>query len=70
MQQFLTISSAVDNDSCCWTTVLPAKSDGDVMFCSHLVIRHLYSIDRLCINPTINTQVIYRFALAQVECTS
>ena len=35
------------------------------------VIRNLLSIDHLCINPTqdrINTQVIYRFALAQVEC--
>ena len=36
------------------------------------VIRDLESIDRLCINPIrrINTQVIYRLALAQVECTS
>ena len=36
------------------------------------VIRDLGSIDHLCINTIhrINTQVIYRFALAQVECTS
>ena len=42
-----------------FTTVLPAKSDNDVMFClqSYQVLR----IDR------INTQVIYRFVLAQVK---
>ena len=38
------------------------------------VIRDLESIDYLCINPIredrINTQVIYRFTLAQVACTS
>ena len=54
-------------------TVLPAKSDSDVMFClqSHqgLIIKRSlvyqsYPQDR------IDTQVIYRFALAQVECTS
>ena len=40
-------------------TVLPAKSDSEVFFClqSYLGLR-------------INTQVIYRFALAQVMCTS
>ena len=32
-------------------TVLPAKSDSDVMFCLHVVIRDLESIDHLCINP-------------------
>ena len=36
------------------------------------VIRDLQSIDHLCTNPIlqdrINTQVIYQFALAQVEC--
>ena len=31
-------------------TVLPAKSDSDVMFCL-IVIRNLESIDHLCINP-------------------
>ena len=31
-------------------TVLPAKRDSDVMFCS-IVIRNLESIDHLCINP-------------------
>ena len=32
------------------------------------VIWDLESIDHLCINP--NTRVIYRFTLAEVECTS
>ena len=54
-------------------TVLPAKSDSNVMFClqsysGFIIDRSLvyksYSQDR------INTQVIYRFALAEVECTS
>ena len=46
-------------------TVLPAKSDSDVMFCLQSY-QWLRSIDHLCINPIhrINTQVIYRFALA------
>ena len=52
-------------------TVLPAKSDSDVLFCLHscrglIINRSLlylsYQQDR------INTKVIYRFALAQVEC--
>ena len=46
-------------------TVLPAKSDSDVMFV-YKVIRDLESIDHLCINP--NTQEISRFAQSQVEC--
>ena len=35
------------------------------------VIRDLESTDHLCINPIllINTQVIYRFALAHLVCT-
>ena len=33
-------------------TVLPAKSDSDVMFCLQ-VIRGLESIDHLCINPIL-----------------
>ena len=32
------------------TTVVPAKSDSDVMFCLQR-IRDLGSIDHLCINP-------------------
>ena len=50
-----------------YRTVLPAKSSSDVMFC---LLR--YQGLKLCINPIlrINTQVIYRLALAQVECTS
>ena len=54
-------------------TVLPTKSDSDVIFClqsyQELIIDislvyYSYPQDR------INTQVIYRFALAQVECTN
>ena len=50
------------------TTVLQAKSDSYVMFClqSYQGLR----IDRSLMKDRINTQVIYRFALAQVECTS
>ena len=55
------------------TTVLPAKSDSDVMFClqSYQGLR----IDRSLVYQSypqdrINTQMIYQFALAQVECTS
>ena len=33
-------------------TVLPAKSDSDVMFC-YQVIRNLESIDYLCSNPIL-----------------
>ena len=54
-------------------TIVPTKSDSDVMFClqSYQGIR----IDRSLVYQSypqdrINTQVIYRFALAQVECTS
>ena len=45
-------------------TVLLAKSDSGVMFCLQSYQRHI--IDRL----NINTKVIYRFALTQVECKS
>ena len=46
-------------------------------FFVYKVITDLEPIDHLCINPIhmiglhdrINTQVIYRFALAQVKCT-
>ena len=54
-------------------TVLQDKSDRDVMFClqSYQELR----IDRSLVylsypQDRINTQMIYRFALAQVECTS
>ena len=46
------------------STVMPAKSDSDVMFV-YKVIRDLESIDHLCINPIHRIgliQVIYRFA--------
>ena len=50
-------------------TVMPAKSDSDVMFClqSYQILR----IDRSFVGAQnrIITQVIYRFASAQVECT-
>ena len=47
------------------STVLSTKSDIDVMFClqSYQGLRINRSQDR------INTQMIYRFALAKVECT-
>ena len=54
-------------------TVLPAKSDSNVMFClqsyqglriDKSLVYYSYLQDR------INTQVICRFGLAQVECTS
>ena len=46
-------------------TVLPAKSDSDKVFClqSYQDLESIYPQDR------INTQVIYRFALAQMEWT-
>ena len=52
---------------------MPAKSDSDVIFC--LQIYQRLRIDRSLVYQSypqdkINTQVIYRFALAQVECTS
>ena len=54
-------------------TVLPAKSDSDVKFC--LQSYQGLSIDRSLVylsypEDRINTQEIYRFALAQVECKS
>ena len=52
-------------------TVLPAKSDSGITFCLQSY-QDLELIDHLCMNPMdrINTQVIYRFVLAQVEWTS
>ena len=50
--------------------VLPAKSDTDVMFC--LQSYEGLIIDRSLVyymQSEINTQVIYRIALAQIECT-
>ena len=54
------------------STVLPAKSDSGDMFClqSYQELR----IDRSLVylfypQDRSNTQVIYRFALAQVKCT-
>ena len=54
-------------------TVLPANSDSDVMFClqSYQGLKIDISLVYLSYpQDRINTQVIYRFALAQVECTS
>ena len=54
-------------------TVLPAKSDSDVILCLHSyqglridrsLLYQSYPADR------INTQVFYRFALAKIEFTS
>ena len=41
------------------TTVLPVKSDSDVMFV-HDVIRDLQSIDHLCINPICRIGLIHK----------
>ena len=54
-------------------TVLPAESDSDAMFC--LLIYQRLIIDRSLVYKSypqdrINTQVVYQFALAQVECAS
>ena len=51
-------------------TFLPVKSDSDVMFC--LQSYQGLIIDRSLVYPQdrINTQVIDRFALPQMECTS
>ena len=54
-------------------TVLPARSDSDVMFC--LQSDQGLRIDRSLVYSSspqdrINTQVIYQFALAQEVCTS
>ena len=43
----------------CETTVLPAKSDSDVLFV-YEVIRDLESIDHLCINPIHRIGLIHR----------
>ena len=54
-------------------TVLPAKSDSDVMFClqscqglriDRALVYQSYPVDRS------NAHVIYRFALARVGCAS
>ena len=58
---------------CDTPTVLPAKSESDVMFClqsyqgliiDRSLVYQSYPQDR------INTYMIYRFALAKVMCTS
>ena len=54
-------------------TVLPAKSNNDVIFClqSYQGLRiDISLIYKSYPHDSIKTQVIYRFALAQVECTS
>ena len=44
------------------STVLPAKSDSDVIFClqNYHVIRGLESIDHLCINPINRIGLIHK----------
>ena len=71
-------ASAMEQNICittnnCSITVPPAKSDSDVMFCLQSYDGLL--IDRLLVylsypQDMISTQVIYRFALAQVDCTN
>ena len=53
---------------CDITTVLPAKSNSDFMFCLQSYQGLIIDIS-LVYEDMINTQVIYRFALAQVKCT-
>ena len=61
-----------NNKSTTNATVLPAKSDSDVMFC--LQSYQGLIIDRSLVywsypQDRINTHVIYRFSLAQVVCS-
>ena len=50
--------------------VLPAKNDSDDMFCLQSYQTLIESIDHLYINADrIDIQVIFRFKLAQAECT-
>ena len=54
-------------------TVLPANSDSDIMF--SLQVNQGLKIDRSLVYESypqdrINTQLIYRFVLAQMESTS
>ena len=54
------------------TTVLPAKSDSDVMFCLQSYQGLIFDrslVYLFYLQDRINTQVIYRFVLDQVECT-
>ena len=48
------------------TTVLPAKSDSDVLFL-YKVIRDLESIDHLCINPIRRIGLIRKWSLDSRE---
>ena len=41
------------------STILPAKSDSDIMFC-YKVIRNSESIDHLCINPILRIGLIHK----------
>ena len=55
------------------STVLPAKSDSDVMFCLQIYQGLIIDRSRVYLSypaDRINTLVIYRFTLAQVECNS
>ena len=54
-----------------FSTVLPAKSDSDVMFCLHRYQGLIIDRSLVCWSypqDRINTQVIYRFVLAQMDC--
>ena len=43
-------------------TVLPAKSDSDVMFV-YKVIRNFESIEHLCINPILWLELIHKLSI-------
>ena len=56
-----------------YLTVLPAKSDGDVMFCLHSYLGLIINRSLVCesyLQERINTKMINRFTLAQVKCTN
>ena len=54
-------------------TVLPAKSNSDVMFClqrNQVLVIYRSLVYKSYPQDSINTQVIYPSALAEVQCTS
>ena len=46
-------------------TVLPAKSDSDIMFCLQ-IIRDLESIDHVCINPIHRIGLIHKLSIDRI----
>ena len=53
-------------------SVVPTKSDSDKIYCLQSYQSHIIDISLMYLSypqDRINTQVIYRFALAQAKCT-